>query len=109
MVFHIKFMLALFYNKKCCNGFSISWWKLIAQDNEVRNLPATNSRMDDPQIVIWKARVGSWKVKWQAVFCESFCNLANLQLTCETFFLGDFKHDSYTIYSYYIYPHYPQD
>ena len=46
MVFHIAFMLALFHDKKCCNGFSIKLVK-IAQDNEVRNLLTTDSRVDE--------------------------------------------------------------
>ena len=42
---------SVFHDKKCRNGFSIKLVK-IAQDNEVRNLLTTNSRVDDPQNVI---------------------------------------------------------
>ena len=42
---------SVFHDKKCCNGFSIKLVK-IAQDNEVRNLLTTDSRVDDPQNVM---------------------------------------------------------
>ena len=45
-----------------CNGFSIKLVK-IAQDNEVRDLLATDSQVEDQQKVTWEAHVGSWKVK----------------------------------------------
>ena len=80
----------------------------IAQDSKVCDLLMTYSRLNDPWKVTWEAHAGSWRVKCQAVFCESLRDLANPWVTCETLFLDDYKYDSYTLHPYYIYPYYPQ-
>ena len=90
-----------------CNEFSIKLVK-IAQDNKVRDLLVTYSWLDNPRKVTWKAHTGSWRVKCQAIFWESLCDLANLQVTRETLCLDYFKCDSYTLHPYYIYHHYQQ-
>ena len=55
--------------------------------------------------VTWGAHAGSWRVN---VFHDSSCELAKSRWPTRCTDSWDFKCDSYTIYSYYIYPHYPQ-
>ena len=115
MVFHLTFVLVLFYDKICCNFINLfpdilwdlivmslvlSWWRLL-KTVKIRNLLTTNSRVDD--------HARSWRVKCQVVFRQSFCDLANLRVTRETLCLDYFKCDSYTLHPYYIYPYYPQN
>ena len=90
-----------------CNEFSIKLVK-IAQDSKVCDLFVTYSRLDDLRKVTWEVHAGSWRVKCQAIFWESLCDLANLWVTRETLCLDDFKCDSYTLHPYYIYHHYQQ-
>ena len=53
-----------------CNGLSIKLVK-IAQDSEVRNLLATDSRVDNSWKVKWEAHTGIWIIFCQTIFCKS--------------------------------------
>ena len=85
----------------------LSWWRLL-KIVKFMTCFATYSQLDDPRKITWEAHVERWRVKCQAVFRESLCNLANPRVTRKTLCLNDFKCDSYTLHPYYIYPHYPQ-
>ena len=122
-------MLALFHDKKCCNCINLfpcilwdlfvkslvlSWWRLlktekIAQDSKVCDLLTTDSWVDNLWKVTWEAHTRSWRVKCQTIFASHFATWLTPRVTCETLYLDDFKCDSYTLHSYYIYPHYPQN
>ena len=114
MVFYITFMLALFYDKKCCNcinlfscilwdliviGLVLSWWRLL----------------ETVDLATWLGTQHSQKAMWGAhvEVQESAYLMSNSQLVLLARWLArctdnwDFKCDSYTLYTYYIYSHYP--
>ena len=122
MVFDITFILVLFHDKKCCNFINLfpcilwdlivmslvlSWWRLLKTVKF-----ATCSRLTHE----WTTRERSrekhmleFEQSFAKLYFASHSHLANSWVTCKTLCLNNFKYDSYTIYPYYIYPHYPQN
>ena len=82
--FHITFVLALFYDKKCCNCINLfpcilwdlfimslvlSWWRLLK-----KLISQLGSQVVQLAKVTWEAHAESWRVN---EFRDSSCNLAN--------------------------------
>ena len=118
MVFHITFMLTLFHDKKCCNfinlfpcilwaliaiGLVLSWWRLLK-----KMISRLGSRVVQPM----KGHVRSicQKLKSQCIswVISRLRQPARWPARCMTD-SWDFECDSYTLHSYYIYPHYLQN
>ena len=82
--FSHKFVLTLFYDKKCCNYINLfpcilwdlfimslvlSWWKLLK-----KLISQLGSQVVQLAKVTWEAHAESWRVN---EFRDSSCNLAN--------------------------------
>ena len=82
--FSHKFVLALFYDKKCCNYINLfpcilwdlfimslvlSWWRLLK-----KLISQLGSQVVQLAKVTWEAHAESWRVN---EFRDSSCNLAN--------------------------------
>ena len=105
MVCHITFMFALFHDKKCCNFFNL--FLCILCDLILMGLVLSGE--DLIKTVEGHMRSTCWKLKSQCVslLISRVGQVAKWPARCTDSW--DFKCDSYTIYPYYIYPHYPQD
>ena len=105
MVFHITFMLVLSHDKKCCNfinlfpsilwdliviGLVLSWWK-SDQDSQRSHEEHMSEAEESMSFVTHLTN----------------CQLMRWPAKCTD--IWDFKCDSYTLHSYYIYHRFPQN
>ena len=105
MVFHTTFMLALFLDKKgwnCINLFPCILWDLIVMDLVLSGeyLIKTVEGHMRSTCRKFKSQSVSWLISWHG-------KLARWPTKCID--RWDFKCDFYTLHSYYIYAHYPQN
>ena len=111
MVFHIIFMLALFHDKKYCNWINLFFcilWDLIViglilSGEDLLKKLISRLGLWVVRKLTWGAHVRSWRV---SVFRNSSRNLAKSQ---DDPWNALVKCGSYTLHTYYIYHHYPQN
>ena len=111
MVFHWTFMLALFYDKKCCNfinlftcilwdlivmGLVLSWWRLLKIFNLRKAMWGAHVEVQE-SVHLASISILGQPARYPARYPARWPNN------------WEFKYDSSTLHPYYIYLYYPHN